>query len=287
MTNAYADLTALKLVLTELATTDDARLRALAEAASRAVESYCGRVFYSYLATRYFSGNGLARMRLPNDLVAVTTLKEDEDRNGTTYETTWASTDYELGPFEALPTGVVGGPLTMPYWFIEVNDRDNGNKSEFGKGQKRFELVGEWGYSKISRASGDTVGDNPLTASAATLNVTSGGNFAIGQTLRIESEQVYITNIVTNALTIKRAVNGTTGASHANATAISIIEYPPAIVQVATALTARRWMLERANYSFQLGSPDVGVVAVGGSLDLLDGEKRTLSPYIKGDVLVA
>ena len=287
MTNAYADLTALKVVLAELATGDNARLLALAEAASRDIENHLGRVFYTHLATRYFSGNGKTKMRLPGDLIAVTTLKEDEDRDGATFETTWATTDYELGPYHALPTGVIGGPFTMPYWWIEVNDRDNGTKSEFGKGQKRFELVGKWGYSELKRASGDTVGDNPLTAGATTLNVTSGGNFAIGQTILIESEQLYITNIVTNALTVERGVNGTTAASHVQTTAISIFEYPPPVVQVATALTSRRWMLERANYSFQLGSPEGGVVAVGGSLDLLEGEKRVLAPYIRGDVMVA
>lgn len=278
--NLYADLTQVKSVLSELATADDTVLLRLAEAVSRDIDEYTRRRFYSLTATRYLSGDGSERILLPADLIAVTTLKEDADRDAT-YEVTWASTDYTLYPYDAAPTGAAGLETTRPFWRLEVDQR-TGDRSGFTSGQRLYELVGKWGYSESKKGSGDTVQDDPLSSSATTLNVTSGGNFAVGQTIIIESEQLFITAIATNALTVERGMNGTTAAAHVKTTAISIVEYPQPVVAVCIAETARRWTAERAHYSSQLGVPDSGVVTVAGSMELREGSKRTLDPYRTG-----
>ena len=135
---AYVTLDTIKSLQGFDATTDDARLRQMIEAITRDVDGYVNREgFGSRVATRYFSGNGSACMLLPWDLIAVTTLKEDADGDGV-YEETWASTDYELAPYDAAPTGHADLEATRPYWQVAVNERTTGEQSAFARGQKRF-----------------------------------------------------------------------------------------------------------------------------------------------------
>jgi len=144
-------------------------------------------------------------------------------------------TDYELEPL----TG-------YPKILIRLLNR------KFTMRQK-LEITGIWGYEETKDDSGDTVQDNPLSASATTLNVTSGENFAVGHTLKIEDEQLYITAIVTNALTVKRGVNGTTAASHALATKIYIYTYPDPIIQACLIQTLRWYRGRDAAWGDEVG----------------------------------
>jgi hypothetical protein len=57
-----------------------------------------------------------------------------------------------------------------------------------------------------------------------------------GDTLLLETEQVYVLSISANNLTTQRGVNGTTAATHAGATPVSRYVYPPAVAADATAL---------------------------------------------------
>jgi hypothetical protein len=55
-----------------------------------------------------------------------------------------------------------------------------------------------------------------ITSGATSVAVADGTKFAIGGTALIDAEQISITNIVSNTLTVTRAANGTTGASHSS-----------------------------------------------------------------------
>ena len=94
---AYASIADIKGVLGITATTDDTVIRKIAEAASRSIDNYCNRIFFTQTATKYF--NGAYTLWMP-DLLLVTTLKTDEDGNGnyeTLFEGTWtASTAYAV-----------------------------------------------------------------------------------------------------------------------------------------------------------------------------------------------
>src|SRR3972149_95710 len=109
-------------------TGDDSRLRDLIEAISRNMDSYVGREFFSQVRTLYFSGNGRDRMRLPLDLVSISSLTEDTDGDDT-YDNTWATTDYDLWPYDASPTAKID--VARPYTAIEVNGRTNGTETSF------------------------------------------------------------------------------------------------------------------------------------------------------------
>lgn len=262
MPNSYANLGEFKgsLVAGVTITSHDTRLRELLEGVSRVVEQYCGRHFHSQTATRYFSGNGEARLTLPWDLVAITTLKEDTTDNAT-YDNTWATTDYILGPYDVAPTGRAYLTNTRPYWFIEVDTRSTGSESAFAKGQRRFELAGKFGFGESSFDSTGTVNET-YTATDLTLTVSDGTLFAIGQTILIESEQLYITAISSNDLTVQRGVNGTTAATHASSTAISIIEYPDPIREAV--LLEAGLLLETRGYRRQLGNFETGIITPFG-----------------------
>ncbi|MBZ0297180.1 MAG: hypothetical protein K8L99_31765, partial [Anaerolineae bacterium] len=100
-------------------------------------------------------------------------------------------------------------------------------------------VIGIWGYhdrwGQAWRASGDSVQDNPLGASATTLSVSDADGadadsesprFQVGQLLQIGTEYVWLLAIVENTLTIQRGANGTTAAEHALDSAISVYRPP-------------------------------------------------------------
>jgi len=266
MPNAYANLGDLKgaLLANVSITTHDGRLRAVLEAVSRTVDEYLGRHIHSQLDTRYFSGTGKNWVKLPWDLISVTTLKEDTTANGT-YDNTWASTDYILssgvGDYQAAPTGRAYLANTRPYWTIEVDQRSTGSESNFAIDQRRFELVGNFGFSE-STVVATSLAAEALDATETAFDVDDGTEFDIGQTILVDSEQMYITGISTNTLTVERGVNGTTAATHSDNAAISIIEYPAPIREGV--LLETQLLLETRGYRRQLGNFDTGIITPFG-----------------------
>lgn len=116
---------------------DAAMLESLITSASRQIDGWMGRRFYAATETRYPVVRG-GRILLDQDLLSVTTLKTDEDGDGT-YEVTWSSTtDYWLAPVDAATDG-------MPYSEIRLN-RDLGRYS-FPTGERAVQLVGSFGYN--------------------------------------------------------------------------------------------------------------------------------------------
>lgn len=80
--------------------TDDNQLESIIEAVSRAIDAQCDRFFYlTESQARYYSTEW-SDWLLCDDIVAVTSLKTDADGDRT-YETTWATTDYDLEPYNA------------------------------------------------------------------------------------------------------------------------------------------------------------------------------------------
>jgi hypothetical protein len=116
----YATVQALKsrLGIGSADTVDDYELHAACFAASRALEHYCQRVFYRSATgtVRTFVPCGLYELKLPefNDLVSVSALKTDSAGDGT-FETTWASTDYQL-----LPQNPSAAPEQRPYTKVKA-----------------------------------------------------------------------------------------------------------------------------------------------------------------------
>ena len=175
ITNGYATLAEARaeVGITGVSdTSDDAALEALVESVSRAIDDFCGRRFYAATQTRYYSATSGRRL-LVDDLLSVTTLKTDDDGDGA-YETTWATTDYHLSPYNAQLESV-----PEPYWRIEVSE---GGDYSFPCGPRRVQIVGSWGFSAttpdvINRACLFQVSQEFRTRNAP-LGVQGSGEFA-------------------------------------------------------------------------------------------------------------
>jgi hypothetical protein len=203
--NIYVDLTTLKGLIGRTDTNEDARILLLARRASRLIDEYCGNNFYVTTTTKNFRSRGGYVLFLPA-LISITTV--------TIGGVELLSTDYELEPLNEYPKTCLRLLNTS---FAE---------------RELVAITGKWGYSEISENSGDAVADTGgISAEATALTVADGSRFSIGEMLLIESEQVYVSNIVTNTLTIVRAQNGTTAATHAKDKPIYIMRAPDAIIQ--------------------------------------------------------
>jgi hypothetical protein len=119
--------------------TYDLMLETALEAVCRAIDDYTGRRFYSTTGTRYYTAEDSQCLPI-DDLLAVSTLKTDEDGDGT-YETTWSSTCYYLQPDNASHFG-------QPFWELAVA---NNSSVVFPTDVKRgVEINGTWGYNQTT-----------------------------------------------------------------------------------------------------------------------------------------
>ncbi len=278
MTNAYADLTTLKStgVLNITGTGYDTRLLDLLEAVSRLIDQYCNRHFYVLVATRRFDGDGGTVLNVP-DLISITSLKTDDNKDRT-FETTWAATDYLLYPSNAEPTQIWGRPYTRVLVDTEV-----GKEDIFTAGMRTVQIDGKWGYREVTQDSGADINEGAqYSATDTTLTVTDGSKFAVGQTILIDSEQLYITAISANNLTVTRGVNGTTAAAHANSTDIYIYRYPEPVVEACLIQASRLWKRKDSGFTSTVGLPQTGTFQVSRGLD--PDVRQLLSPYRKQSV---
>jgi hypothetical protein len=107
ITNGYCTLAELRGRLGNIATADttgDTIMEGVITAVSRWIDGYTWRRFYTVAETRYYSAND-GRILYTDDIVstagAVSSLKTD-DAGDRTFENTWATTDYDLLPLNAL-----------------------------------------------------------------------------------------------------------------------------------------------------------------------------------------
>ena len=116
ITNGYAtrdDIkNALRIPLSD--TQDDDLIDVAVEAASREIDGYCERVFYSTSGTRVYIPQSSFLVET-DDISTLTTLKTSPD--GEEFSVTWAESDRQLEPLN----GIAGG-LTTPFTRIRAID---------------------------------------------------------------------------------------------------------------------------------------------------------------------
>ena len=260
--NCYADLTSLKsasYLNIASVTTHDTYLRRLLDAASRMIDKECDRFFFVQTETRYYDGKP-SGMPL-DDILSITTLKLDEDEDATYEATLTEGTDFYLYPYN-----------TFPKWKGIIAPQ--GGYGTFASGAIRgVQIVGSFGYGDGLSATpyhdaGTDVNDaTPMTASQTTCTVDDGTKFAHGQTILIDSEQLFIESIVTHVLTVKRGVNGTTAATHADDSDIDIYDYPEEIREACLIQVMRWWKRKDSAFQDMVGSPELGTFVVAKELD--------------------
>ncbi|MDA1095348.1 MAG: hypothetical protein O3A25_19110 [Acidobacteria bacterium] len=259
-------------------TADSGLILAVLERASRAVDAHVGdQTFGPVTQTRLYDlgGSGYPKQYLgiasgdlrydPRALSRSVGIATVEYRGSVvpldrwlitaTTVTSYADTARTLSGTQTLVEGIANDYLLEPYnsspkWRIKLNE--NTAKS-LGSGQQVFSILGSWGWDSV------TVQDTTLSAAitsttATTCTVASAAAPSVGQTILIDSEQLYISGISSTTLTVVRGVNGTTAATHLDSAPVLGIRYP-SDVQSVTADIAR--VLYRGR--------DLGIVdAIGG-----------------------
>jgi hypothetical protein len=252
VTNWYASLADLKSRVGIADTLDDAVLKSVLESISREIDQWTGRRFYVETRTRTYRARQSGCL-VVDDLLSVTSLKTDVsgDRD---YTDVWAVTDYDLrpdnAPYESPPQPywqlcrAPGGDFTFPTWL------DRG-----------VQIVGKWGYYEVLETSTATLAED-LDTSETAVDVSSGAVLEVGQTILIDSEQFFITNISTNTLTVdpRGTVNGTSAATHSNGATIRVYTYP--IVNEAAILQANHLFTSSRIAGGVLGGEGFGAVRI-------------------------
>ena len=253
MTGCYADVAMVKAALRipSTQTGDDAALLALCESVSDAIDRYLGRSAHALTATRYFRwtgapGHDRRTLRLDRPLIAVTAAGVDEDDDGAYELTLTEGTDYVLEPRNrdanepALSLRLLRTGSQIQAWPALAD---------------AVRITGRWGWSEETEQAGTTA--EALDTSETGVDLTAGHAVAIGDTIVVDSEQMFVRAFASaNTATVVRAVNGTTAATHLTAAAVAARRYPRALEQAALMQAARFWNEEKSG----------GAAALGGSV---------------------
>ncbi len=225
----------------DLPSANRTELEGIIEHASRDVDTFAHRVFFAELKVLTLDGLGEPWLDVP-DLLVVTSIKLDENRDRV-YETTMADTDFFLQrtdherPYDAFPKTRI------------VLDTQNGDFALFQWQEKLILLDGEWGYGNDVENTGATVQDAvEQSAIAKELLVVDGSVFSIGDTLRLGTEQEYVTDVAGNTLGVTRGVNGTTAVAHLNGVQIDRYVYPRQVVEATQIQAIRLWKRKEVGF---------------------------------------
>ena len=128
-------------------TADDDLLDDAINAASRQIDTFCGRIFFQQSATaRKFFTNDLYRLHV--DDISTTTglvVKYDDDDDGV-YETSVSASEFQLLPINQ----VVGGILISPFYIVElISDGNHEWPLDYSSNRPRAEITAKWGYSEV------------------------------------------------------------------------------------------------------------------------------------------
>jgi len=282
MFGSYASIAEIKGVLGITATTDDTMIRKIAESASRSIDQYCNRMFVTQSATKYFDGK--VTLWVP-DLLSITTLKTDEDGDGT-YENSFDIT-FATGDVISYGVGLEDTLNTFPKVRLEINPE--GDYGSFASGVKKgVEIAGIWGYgdgiSETPYIVDTTLATTISSASTTSVVVTAVTNLSAGQLIKMNTEQMYIYSISSTTLTVERGVNGTTAAtSHTAGISLYIYQYPSDIRQACIDLSVALYQnrakqglqTERiGDYSYTIAETSLGKSMVESILDSIRSYKR-------------
>ena len=260
---SYISLDSLKAMLRDETASDDISYRRVLESTSEQIDNWCHRAFRPVLAARVYTPKYASRIDV-NDLLSVTALATDEN-DDLVYEVTWASTDYALEPFNAALD-------LVPY--KRISTKING-RYVFPLSPQSTQITGKWGYLERLETLPSSL-SSAITATATTLALNSGNDVDILDTLLIDSEQLYVTGLATDTLTVVRGVNGTTAAAHANAATVKRHRYPGPIVEACAIQATRIFLRPKAPFGV-MGAPETGYIRLRSELD--PDVKVLLEPY--------
>ena len=182
---------------------------------------------------------------LPLDdwLISATTVTsyEGTDRTTSTTLSEGIGNDFLLMPYNTNPKS-------------KLKLQENTTKNLFA-GQQTLTILGEWGWQNDTESIStiDAIGSTSTT----TVTVTSGSTTYIGDTILVDTEQMYVTNVDGNTLTVIRAVNGTTAATHSGGATYYRYKYPADVVQTCLDVARTYWKSRDVGQSSLIGTNEM------------------------------
>jgi len=147
--NGYATLADVKAAARITDDIDDGLLEIAVESASRDIDAYCERVFYSSgTATRVYIPHNIFLLET-DDIISVSSINSDTTGEGG-FDETWATTDYQLEPLN----GLVGGLVTPATRVRAISSKlwPIYEPRDINAGQASVQIVGVFGFATIPTA---------------------------------------------------------------------------------------------------------------------------------------
>tara|TARA_Y100000401_G_C8297055_1_gene211901 strand:+ start:201 stop:1124 length:924 start_codon:yes stop_codon:yes gene_type:complete len=253
-------------------TSDASSLRRVLESSSRRIDDYCGGgLFGVKTQTRTFDIGTGSLIDSPQYTRAIQDSDEINTVNAvasvipldywlisattvTSYKQTARTSN------EVLTEGYANDYFLMPYNSSPKTTMKLNQDTEkaFHSGQQTLTILGEWGYTNDSEQI--TTLDGAISSTTATsVPVTAATNLSPAETILVGSEQMYITSISSNTLTVERGVNGTTAATHSDDASVKSYLYPTEVVQACLDLSKIIFRDREMGVTQTLGGSDVGV----------------------------
>jgi hypothetical protein len=251
------------------------RLLGIIEGISQDVDRETERTFRTFAGTYAFTPQWDDYLLLP-DLLSVDEMLLDYNQDGTREITLSPTTDYLLEPTNA--------PLNeRPYTRLRMRR----NSAYFLPNyEESLAIEGTWGYWQRLRATGVTL-TTAIDTDGTEIEVSDYQRVQTGWTLKLGSEQLYVRD--RNAagdgkLTVVRAQNGTTAASHLVGAAISRYVYPEGVTQAALMMAARLYRRQETPLGIVNNPGDIGWRAVYIPKEDVD-VVRLLRRFMKRNIL--
>ncbi len=212
------------------------------ESASEEIDHFCHRHFDCWEGTQYFDGAGW--VFIPNeDILSISEIALDISGSGTYGTVLSPTTDYLMYP--------ISGPQSYPKNMLKM--RMSSGIGYFASGIRAgVKITGVFGHGDGNSATPyhvTAITGSVTTTNGTTLTLSAEGTIQAGHTIRVGTEQMYVTAVSSNdskTATVTRGVNGTTATIHTPAAASSIYDYPGPVVE-ATLLLATGWWKQREN----------------------------------------
>ena len=193
MANWYIGRRALKRAASINGVDRDATIDRIIEASARRIDRQTRRFFIPRTETRLYrwpreqSSRGYV-LWVDQGLISVTTLQTKAQDSS---PTTIAASDFFVEPNNTGP----------PFNRIEI---DLSSSAAFEAGdtpQRSISVTGSWGFSNDTRSAGTVASGLASSATASSFVASDSSLLDVGDTMLIESEQVFISNVASAALT--------------------------------------------------------------------------------------
>ena len=259
-------------------TSDAGSIRRILEAASRRIDDYCGGGTFGPLTeTRYYDiGSGSLRDSPQYQTVAITDdIKTSMSTPGVVPLDGWIvspTTVTAYGGTDRATSETLTEGYNADYWLMPYNSApktilklNEDTTKGLDAGQQTLSILGSWGYTAdtVSVTTSDLIGSTTATS----ISVTSAADLGPAQTILIDTEQLYVTAISGNTLTVERGVNGSTADTHSGGASLYRYDYPELVVQACLDLSKIVFRDRDLGAVTAIGSGEASITSAAGEIN--------------------